>query len=195
MCWTAGAGNGLPCLPELEQRFEPRDAAADEAQLDFDGHPHPQLEAVPCDVIRFFQDVVGPVDADAAGDDGDQAEAEERDESEPLRERQPSVVKCRQWKHPRKEVERGSDGGKGHHQGSLAETITRGQCEVPVAREGAVTKHPDDQHPGHTTRETVRSHLPALGEKGNSETGPGEDGYPNTNDLMSCVSALRHYSA
>lgn len=83
---SAGAGDRLPSPPEPEQHLEPRDAAADDAQLHLDRGPDPQVEAVPCDIVGFFQDIIAPVDADAAGDDDDQTEAEERDEGEPLRQ-------------------------------------------------------------------------------------------------------------
>lgn len=42
-------------LPELGERLEPRHAAADDAELDLDGGPQPQLEAVPGDIVRLLE--------------------------------------------------------------------------------------------------------------------------------------------
>ena len=61
----------LSCLSRLEQRLEPWNAAANDAQLDLDRRPQPYLEAVPCDIVRLLDNVVDPVDADAAGGDDD----------------------------------------------------------------------------------------------------------------------------
>ena len=52
--WSTRAGDRLLCLPGLEQRLEPWDAAADDSQLDLDGSPYPELEAVPRHIVRLF---------------------------------------------------------------------------------------------------------------------------------------------
>ena len=80
-----------------------------------------------------------PVDADAAGKDDDQTEAEEGNEGEALRKRQLGLVEGRQRKHPDEEVEAGARGGMGHQHRVFGETVLLGPRQVPVARDRPVT--------------------------------------------------------
>jgi len=110
---STSAGDRLVCLPGLEQRLEPWDAAAYDAQLDLDRRPQPYLEAVPCDIVRLPYNVADPVDTDTAGRDDDQAEAEERNDGDTLRERQLEMVEAWQRNHPDKEIEDRGDASMG----------------------------------------------------------------------------------
>jgi len=90
--------------PRLDQRLEPRHAAADNAQVRLNGDPRPQMGPFPRDVVRLPEDDVEVVDADGGSDDDEQADAEECDDGEPLDERQVSVVDGWQRQHPDEEV-------------------------------------------------------------------------------------------
>lgn len=146
MCVSARLRNGLPRPQELEQRLEPRNATADETQLDLDRGPQPQLEAVPCDVVCLLQDVVNPVYTDAAGEDDDEAEAEEGDQREPLRERQLGVVERRQRERPYEKIKESGNGGMRDQRRCFVDAIVRVFVEVPVAVDRTVVSMVSGPH-------------------------------------------------
>lgn len=59
-----------------EQRFQGRDAAADDADVGLDGGPDPDLVALPGCVVGFEEGVVDPVGSERASDDDDTSDAE-----------------------------------------------------------------------------------------------------------------------
>lgn len=78
----------------IDERLEPWDTAADDAEMDLDGGPDPEVEALPCRVEGPLNDVVDPVGAHTAGDADEETEAEEDDEGDALGERELGVVEC-----------------------------------------------------------------------------------------------------
>ena len=81
-----------PLAPRLDQRLEPRDAAADDAEVRLNSDPHPQMRPLPSHIVRLTEHDVEVMDADRSRDDHAQAHAEERDEGEPLGEREASAI-------------------------------------------------------------------------------------------------------
>ena len=56
-----GIAEGLAAvLPVLDQRLEPGHAAADDSEVDLDGGPDPEVQALPGGIVGPIDDVVDP---------------------------------------------------------------------------------------------------------------------------------------
>ena len=91
-----------------------------------------------------------PIRADAGGEDDNQAEAEQCDEGQPLRERQFRPVECRQRQYPHNEVANSRGNSLGEQRRGFRNAVAVVPGEIPVARDGAVrqrtaTVSKDDQ--------------------------------------------------
>ena len=66
------------------QRLERRDASANDAKMDLDGGPDPEVESLPGDVVGSLDNVPDPVGAHAGAKDDKEAKAEEHKQSNTL---------------------------------------------------------------------------------------------------------------